>query len=569
MARYQKQSHFLDGAGNVLADGTISVYLAGYAGITPASIYVAETGGTAVNSVTSASDGSFSFWVDDADYDTNQLFDITLTKANYLTRTYFSVDIFRVHHSDIITKGPYVDIRKFGASTSVANNLSALIAAEAYAFAQGKNLYIPPGTFTYVTDLGSNKFRCRVGIRGEGPNVSILENTGTGDALDLGPAGYFSIWREFAVKGNSLSRDGITLYTTAGDNPAYSRFYAVTSYNHGADGFHHRMAWATKYIECKATDNLGLGFDFDTQAGDAGTHNGVSCVNCESRSNGGTGSVGTDYTKGGVRVRGGAGVYWMGGIIEGNNAWGFIVSEQGTEATRVIRVADTYFENNPNSSASSTVGGAIHTGGIWESVIVEHSWIGYGAKGGATGYAFYITAQAGINCCFEERNNFTVASGAGTNIRNYNNNNRFQWDKEYISRSFANDSSPVTLLTIPDSGIWQIGGFIYMKKDVDTVGGVYPFIVARDPAAAAGAKQVSVGTALGGLSATAAPTMAWATDDLQLTIAASHSAYVTLTLGGAQSRNSLPSSFTLNRLAFKSFNGDTHGTMFYQTDIDP
>ncbi|MDD5722703.1 MAG: hypothetical protein PHY29_03060 [Syntrophales bacterium] len=84
---------FRDGAGHVVQSGTISVYLAGTT--TAASIYTTATGATAVNSVTSDStNGSFSFYVDNSDYDTSQLFDIALTKDGYEAQTYSSIRIF-------------------------------------------------------------------------------------------------------------------------------------------------------------------------------------------------------------------------------------------------------------------------------------------------------------------------------------------------------------------------------------------------------------------------------------------------------------------------------------------
>lgn len=461
----------------------------------------------------------------------------------------------------------FVDIKAYGATTVSADNIAALQAAETYAFTNGRPLYIPPGTYKFT-----GPFRCRVGIKGEGPNVSILENIGTGDALDVGPAGYFSLWQNFAVKGNSLSIDGITLYTTTGDNPAYARFQNVTSYNHGRHGFHHRMAWATKYIECKATDNAGLGFYFDAQTGDAGVANGVSCLNCESRTNGGLGSAGTDYTKGGVRVAGAASLNWSGGIVENNNAWGFIISQQGTFATRVIHISNVYMENNPNSSSASTVGGAFNAGGSWEDLFIEKCWIGYGAKVGAIGYCFYVTGSS--QCIFKESGNFTTPGGAGTNVRNYNQNNRLDWSREWVSRIIGdatvggNPTTNTLLVASTDGGRWQISGLIYCKRDSDLVGGVYPFIAARDSNAAAGVKQVSVGTALGGLSASTAPTMAWAGTSLQITFAAYHYGSVSLSMGSALGFTAANApEIVLNKDLFPTVNNDGAGTMAYQTDL--
>jgi hypothetical protein len=71
------------------------VFLAGTT--TAASIYTTSTSATAVNSVTTdSSDGSFTFYVDNADYDTAQKFDITFLASGFQDRTWSSVTIFPV-----------------------------------------------------------------------------------------------------------------------------------------------------------------------------------------------------------------------------------------------------------------------------------------------------------------------------------------------------------------------------------------------------------------------------------------------------------------------------------------
>lgn len=92
--RYSRSGTYQDGAGNVLSGGTVSVYLAGTS--TPVNIYTASSGGIAVNSVTTASNGGYSFYVDAADYVSTQKFDITLTKSNYSTAYLYNVTIYPV-----------------------------------------------------------------------------------------------------------------------------------------------------------------------------------------------------------------------------------------------------------------------------------------------------------------------------------------------------------------------------------------------------------------------------------------------------------------------------------------
>jgi hypothetical protein len=84
------QGAYRDGSGNIVQDGTISVFLTGTE--TAANIYTTVAGTTAVNSVTSSStDGSFTFYTDDFDYGSFQGFDITLSKTSHISKTYTDV----------------------------------------------------------------------------------------------------------------------------------------------------------------------------------------------------------------------------------------------------------------------------------------------------------------------------------------------------------------------------------------------------------------------------------------------------------------------------------------------
>lgn len=89
--RYAFKSVARDGAGNIITSATISVYLAGTT--TAASVYEAYTGGTAVSSVTTGTDGVFEFYIDDTDYAGTQQFKIVISKSNYssITRDYLTI----------------------------------------------------------------------------------------------------------------------------------------------------------------------------------------------------------------------------------------------------------------------------------------------------------------------------------------------------------------------------------------------------------------------------------------------------------------------------------------------
>jgi len=93
MSRFKYQSATRDGNGKVLQSGTVSVFETG--GSTPADIYEVSSGGTAVNSVTTDSNGYFFFWIDDGDYGVNQLFRLIISKTNFESKTYDDVTVPR------------------------------------------------------------------------------------------------------------------------------------------------------------------------------------------------------------------------------------------------------------------------------------------------------------------------------------------------------------------------------------------------------------------------------------------------------------------------------------------
>jgi hypothetical protein len=93
MARHIYQGKFVDGNGAIIGGGTISVFLED--GTTAADVYEAESGGAVVNSVTSdTSNGTWSFFVDDASYSRNQKFKVTLSKTNYTTISYDDISVY-------------------------------------------------------------------------------------------------------------------------------------------------------------------------------------------------------------------------------------------------------------------------------------------------------------------------------------------------------------------------------------------------------------------------------------------------------------------------------------------
>lgn len=114
MARYIYQGVARDGAGNIISSATVTVYLAGTS--TLATIYSAVSGGSADSdsAVSSSTDGSYSFYVDETDYATSQRFKIVIAKSGYTSATFDYIVIFGVN----------TNLGAIGALTSAANKLA-------------------------------------------------------------------------------------------------------------------------------------------------------------------------------------------------------------------------------------------------------------------------------------------------------------------------------------------------------------------------------------------------------------------------------------------------------------
>lgn len=427
-----------------------------------------------------------------------------------------------------------INVKEKGAvGDDSTNDTAVLIAACAEAVSTGKKVYLPAGTYKTTSVIRTN-----AEIFGDSPLKSIIHNTGTGDGLDLGPASYHSLYENFQVQGNASSRDGITLYTQAGDNPAYMQFNHVYSTYNGRHGLYHRNAWGTKYRGCKFHYNAGLGIYLITLTGDPGTHNGVSFIQCESRWNGGT-ATGTTFSdaKGGVSINGATMVGFIGGIYESNNAWQFLLGQITDQSLQLVDIQDVYIEGRPPGSA--TVGGAFYFN-RGSKINIENCEIGFGAGSGDTSYAFYIadTANVGI---ISERNNQYTGGGAGTSLY-INAGASLKRKIEPVVTVQMGDTggsgSPVTqtLLTASNDGAYKIIGTINVGRNNEQ-GGRYPFIATRYNST----RSVAVGAAIVG-SATTAPTMAWSGDNLQITFGANHIGHIEF----SYTQNSMPTTFTLN-----------------------
>lgn len=113
MARYIYEGIARDGAGNIVASATVTVYLAGTT--TAATIYSAYSGGTADadSAVATGTDGKFTFYVDETDYATSQEFKVVIAKSGYASITYDYIKIFGIN----------ANLGAIGALTSAADKV--------------------------------------------------------------------------------------------------------------------------------------------------------------------------------------------------------------------------------------------------------------------------------------------------------------------------------------------------------------------------------------------------------------------------------------------------------------
>jgi hypothetical protein len=119
MARYSFQGTFRDGQGNIVKDGTVSVFQAGTT--TPATIYTTDVIVTSVNSVDSDEKGYFIFYVDESDYGFSQLFDIVLSKTGYDSQTYENIAI-------VAFASPNVDyLSNYGSFAAAITSIGATV----------------------------------------------------------------------------------------------------------------------------------------------------------------------------------------------------------------------------------------------------------------------------------------------------------------------------------------------------------------------------------------------------------------------------------------------------------
>lgn len=109
---------------------------------------------------------------------------VVLNPTGIQTISTFGLAAPQFQSPDFMANGtPWYDIRSFGASTSVADNSTALQNAINAGISNGKPVFVPAGTFRFATTLNMNISHTAVRMFGVGGFGSTLQYTGTGTAL--------------------------------------------------------------------------------------------------------------------------------------------------------------------------------------------------------------------------------------------------------------------------------------------------------------------------------------------------------------------------------------------------
>ena len=190
--RFKHEGVCRDGNGVTIVGATVSVYLSG--GSTAASVYTALAGGSAVNSVTSDStDGSFIFYVDEADYAANQKFKTITTHANYRSKT----------SDDIVI---YPNWRSAFSTFADGDTTPSVI--------DGDNFKTANTTATTITDLDD-------GYDGQEINIVFGDTNTTIDFTGTNLKGNIGVnWSPTTNDSMNCVYDGTTWYCAISDNSA-------------------------------------------------------------------------------------------------------------------------------------------------------------------------------------------------------------------------------------------------------------------------------------------------------------------------------------------------------------
>ena len=209
--RYIYQSEVQDGRGNFVAGATVTVTEAG--GSTKASIYSAFTGGTvdADGIITTGTDGTFAFYVDEDDYAHNQQFRIVWSKSGFTSETWDYIQIFPNPNVAVV-----VLPESFGAVGDGTTDDSTAIQDAIDSISSG---VVKFASKTYAIGTGLT-FAEHIEYIGDGPNATTIKALAAVNMVTIANNQYHYKIKGILFDGDDTATAGLVL----GDASAQSGF---------------------------------------------------------------------------------------------------------------------------------------------------------------------------------------------------------------------------------------------------------------------------------------------------------------------------------------------------------
>jgi len=154
MTRQIYQGSWKDGSGSVISGGSVTVYLANTT--TLATIYTSITGGGADTDsvIVSDAEGKFVFYIDEADYEGDQLFKLTLSKTGYQSKNYDYINILQQRFDS--------GLESIAGLTTAADKMIYTSGSDTYAVT---NLTAAGRTFLTATSTAEQKAAIELGVK--------------------------------------------------------------------------------------------------------------------------------------------------------------------------------------------------------------------------------------------------------------------------------------------------------------------------------------------------------------------------------------------------------------------
>jgi hypothetical protein len=217
------QGTFRDGSGHVVGGGSVTVYLAGTTNL--ATIYSDSACTIIITSATSATDGSFKFYVNDTGLIE---YDVVLSAPGYVSKTYLAQypsfltpvmsEFFVEHNTNGTHKYEYVyNVKAYGAKgDGTTDDTTAIQAAITAVGSSGGIIQFPTGNYAIYSTLNIPASYAGLTLKGTGNGtvyITYIPATGNGITF-LGEADQFTMENITVYSSNSST--GWAIYSNQG-----------------------------------------------------------------------------------------------------------------------------------------------------------------------------------------------------------------------------------------------------------------------------------------------------------------------------------------------------------------